>query len=255
MRIRIFYHLFLVNHWRRTFEFHLEQMKKSALYDSCEKIHVGAVYEDERSLCELYSVLRSCDKVTLQFTRALATPPVIWRNPEVRLSHGRLAESETILRMVEHAQSFRADIIYLFLHSKGVTNPPMLKRGNFPYFVSRGLDRFASNEEAIEFVLMDTAIVVSNWRKYVKAIKTGRRFWYYMHNFFWCRGSFLRDFDFEEYIRLHRELAMPQHRSFLLDGDWNESRHVFSHFPIKLHAFTNGVELEAPPRTYIDVKI
>ena len=255
MCIRIFYHLFLVNDWRHVFEFHLEQMRKSALYDACERIHVGAVHDDERSLSELHSVLRPFDKVTLRFTRALATPPVIWRNPEVRLSDGRLGECETILSMVEHAQSRDPGDVYLFFHSKGVTNPPTMRRKHLPYFVGRGLDPSASNDEANEFVLMDTAIVVSNWREYVRALKTANRFWYYMYNFFWVSGSLLQQFDFEEYIRLHQELAPPQQRPHRLDVYWNTTRHVFSLFPIKLHAFTNGIELDAPPYTYIDVKM
>ena len=255
MRIRIFYHLFLVNHWRHVFEFHLEQMRKNGLYDACERIHVGVVHDDDRSLAELDSVLRPFDKITVRFTRALKTPPVIWRNPEVRLSDGRLGECETILSMIEYARCQDSGDIYLFLHSKGVTNPPTKRRKHLSYFVSRGLNPSESNDDANAFVLKDTAVVVSNWHECAEFVRTTHRFWYYIYNFFWVSGSLLRQFDFEEYMRLHRELAPPQQRPHRLDIHWNTSRHIFSLFPIKLHAFTNGIALDAPPYTYIDVRM
>ena len=255
MRIRVFYHLFLVNEWRHVFEYHLARMRESGLHDACSEVQVGAVYENDCAVSELDSLLRGEGNVSLRFARALNAPPTIWRDPEIRLADGRFAESETLLAMTEYAREQDPEDIYLFFHSKGVTNPPTLRRRHLPYFVSRGLDPFESNEKANAFVLEDTAIVVTNWREYVEAIETTHRFWYYIYNFFWISGGLLQQFDFDEYIRLHRELAPPPQRPFRLDGgNWSKARHLFSLFPIKLHAFTNGVALDASAYTYIDVR-
>ena len=254
MRISVFYHLFLVNEWRHVFKFHLERMRRSGLYNACDQIHVGAVYDDDRVLTELDSLLSMDGKTTLRFARALETPPIIWRDPEIRLSDGRFGEAETILSMLEYARTRDAGDIYLFLHSKGVTRPPIKQRPNLSHLVSRGFDPSESNDAANAFALEDTSTVVSNWRKYVEALETTSSFWYYIWNFFWASGELLRKFDFDEYLRLHRNLAPPQQRTHRLNVHWNTSRHIFSHFPIKLHAFTNGIALDAPPYTYIDVR-
>ena len=158
--------------------------------------------------------------------------------------------------MTEHARhrDDPADI-YLFLHSKGVTHPPTRQRRHLSYFVSRGFDPSGSNDAANAFVLEDTATVVSNWREYVKALETTSSFWYYIYNFFWVSGDLLRQFDFDEYLRLHRELAPPQQRPHRLGSHWDKTRHLFSLFPIKLYAFRNGLELDAPPYTYVDVRM
>ena len=74
MSIRIFYHLFLVNEWRRVFEFHLKQMRRSGLYDACEQVHVGAVYDDARALSELNSLLPGDGKTTLRFRESPGRP-------------------------------------------------------------------------------------------------------------------------------------------------------------------------------------
>ena len=253
-RINVFYHLFLVNEWRHVFEYHLRQMRASGLYDACRQIHVGAVHDNDRALSELHSLLPGDGKVTLRFARALETSRIIWHNPEVRSPDGRIGECESILSMIEYAQRKDPDDIYLFFHSKGVTNPPTVRRQHLPYFVSRGLDPSASNDKANAFVLRDTSIVVTNWREYAKALETTSTFWYYIYNFFWISGNLLQQFDFGIYTRLHQELAPPGHRPIRLGGHWNEARHLFSLFPIKLYAFQTGIKLDAPAYTYINVK-
>ena len=75
MRIRIFYHLFLVNEWRHVFGYHLARMRASGLHDACSEIQVGAVYDDERALPELDSLLRGEEKARLRYARALNDPP------------------------------------------------------------------------------------------------------------------------------------------------------------------------------------
>ena len=252
--ISIFYHLFTVNNWRYVFEWHVEQLHKSGLYDACKHVHVGAVYKNSRDLTELDSVLQGNRKMTLCFTRNLAAPPIIWRRPEIRLTDGRIGECETILRMTEYAQRYDPGVNYLFLHSKGVTNSPTKQRKHLPYFIDRGFDPSESNEKANAFVLEDTSTVISNWREYVKTLETNS-FRYYIYNLFWISGDLLHEFDFNEYMRLHRELAPPQQRPHRLGVDWNITRHIFSLFPIKLYAFKNGIEMNKPPYAYIDVRM
>ena len=254
MRISIFYHLFLVNEWRHVFEFHLKQMRTSGLYDACEQVQVGVVYDNDRALSELDSLLPDDGKTTLRFARALQIPPTIWSDPEIRLADGRIGECETILSMTEYARHHDPTNVYLFLHSKGVTRPPTKRRKHLPWLTSRGFDPAGSNDEANAFVLEDTATVVRNWREYVHALKTTSSFWYYIYNFFWVSGTLLRQFDFDEYLGRHRELAPPQQRPHRLDDHWNKVRHLFALFPIKLYAFRNGLELDAPPHTYINVR-
>ena len=179
--INIFYHLFTVNNWRQVFEYHIEQLRGSGLYDACLHIYLGVVYKKSRDLSELDSVLHKHDKITLCFTRNLTTAPVIWRGPDVRLTDGRVGECETILRMTEYAQRCDPDINYLFLHSKGVTNPPTKQRKHLPYFIDRGFDPSESNEKANAFVLGDMSTVISDWRGYVKTLETNS-FRYYIYN-------------------------------------------------------------------------
>ena len=252
--ILVFYHLFTVNEWEYVFKWHLEQLRTSGLYEVCKQIHVGVVYEDRRSLSKLNSILRFNTKAVVCLARELNTSPVIWNDPEVRLNDGRLGECETMLHMTEYAQRYDREVNYLFFHSKGVTNPPTKRRKHLPYFVGRGFDPSESNEMANAFVLRDTSTVVSNWVEYVEALETSS-FWYYIYNFFWVRGDLLHHFNFDEYLRLHRELAPPQQRSHRLGVRWNMTRHLFSLFPIKLYAFRYGIEMDQPTYSYINVKM
>ena len=250
--IHVFYHVFTVNHWRHVLESHIEQLRRSGLYDACRHVHVGAVYTGHRDLSELDSALLGHDKISVYFTRKLSAAPTIWRSPEVRCDDGRIGECETILRMTEFAQHHDPDAIYCFFHSKGVTNPPTKQRKHLPYLVGRGFDPSGSNEQANAFVLQDLNTVVSSWKEYVKALET-TRLRHYLYNFFWISGELLRDFDFEEYVRRHRELAPPQQRPHRLGIDGNTTRHLFSLFPIKLYAFKHGLEMSEPPYAYVDV--
>ena len=226
------------------------------LYDACKRVHVGAIYKNSRDLRELDSMLRRNGKMTLLFTRDLTAVPVqIWCCPAIRSADGGIGECETILRMTEHAQRRDPDAnYYFFFHSKGVTNPPTKQRKHLAYFVSRGFDPSESNERANAFVLKDMNTVISNWRGYLDALETNS-FRYYVYNFFWISGRLLHQFDFGEYVSLHRELAPPQQRLHRLGIDGNTTRHIFSLFPIKLYAFKNGIEMDKPPYAYIDVRM
>lgn len=251
--IEIFYHLYMVNDWQAVFEWQLGQLRTSGLYKACSRMHLGLVYDDCRALSKLDTLLFGHDKIDVRFSRDLKDAPVIWSNPEVRLSDGRFGESETILHMVEYAQRRDRETRYLFFHSKGVTNPPTKRRRHLPYLVGRGFDPSGSNDDANAFVLKDTITVVSNWLEYVEALEE-YSFWYYIYNFFWVSGDLLHQFDFHEYVRLHRDFAPMQQRRYGLDDEWNRMRHLFSHFPIKLYAFTKRIEMDQPAYTYINVR-
>ena len=257
--IVVFYHLFAVNNWRHILDHHIEQLQQSGLYGACKHIHVGVVYRERRDRTEVESVLRGNSKMTLYFARELGVGPVIWHNPEVRLADGRIAEAETILRMTEYAQQRDPDTSYLFLHSKGVTNPPSRQRRHFSFFVDRGFDPSGSERMAHDFILKDLDKVIHNWKEQVSVLGSVD-FWYYIYNFFWVSGSLLHEFDFDEYVRLHEVLAPPQHRRFSLDrtsvaaSAAHGNRHMFYLFPIKLYAFNNGIALTDPAYAYIDTR-
>ena len=252
-RIRVFYHLFAVGDWRRIFDVHMRQLHSSGLYDACEEIRVGVVYREAR---DLEDVRRKLDagKAELSYARPLAVPPVIWWNPEVRLEDGRFGEAETILHMTKLAQAEDERVAYLFMHSKGVTNPATTERRHFEYLVGRGLDSAASNETANDFLLQDLASVVTGWRAHHAALETAS-FSYRLYNFFWASGALLHRFDFTEYLQAHAHKAPPQQRGHRLGRDWDTSRHLFALFPIKLYAFANDIELRDPPYKYIDVRM
>ena len=252
--IHVFYHLFTVNHWRQVLESHIERLRAGNLYGACEQIHVGVVYTKRENLSELDSVLRDHGKMTVCFTRDLATPPLIWRDPEIRLREGRIGECETILHMVEYAQRHDPNNNYCFFHSKGVTNPPTKRRKHFSYFVARGLDPSESNAKANAFVLRDLNTVIEDWSEYAKALET-KSLRYYMYNFFWVCGELLHQFDFVEYVQRHREVAPPQQRPHRLGMSSNTTRHIFSLFPIKLFAMRHGIALSEPPFSYTDVSM
>ena len=231
----------------------MRQLHSRGLYDSCEEIRVGVVYQRSRDLEEIRENL-DASKAELSYSRALSVPPVIWSNPEVRLVEGRFGEAETILHMTRLAQSEDECVAYLFMHSKGVTNPATTKRRHFEYLVGRGLDPAASNETANDFILQDMASVVTGWRTHHAALKTAS-FSYRLYNFFWVSGKLLHRFDFTEYLKAHAHKAPPQQRGHRLGRDWDTNRHIFSLFPIKLYAFTNDIELRDPPYKYIDVRM
>ena len=165
-----------------------------------------------------------------------------------------MGESETILRMTHYAQQQPPQSIYLFLHTKGITNPPVRVRKHDAYFLSQGLPPDSTDEQANDFILRALNNVVTDWRDHVAALGTAS-FSYRCFNFFWARGQLLHRFDFNDYLARHAQQAPPQQRRHRLDGDWNSVRHLFALFPIKLYAFVNGWTLYRPPYEYIDVKI
>ena len=246
-RIRVFYHLFAVTGWRRILDAHIRCWHASGLYDACQEIRIGVVYREKAALEDLREMLGGLGKVQVSFSRVLSAGPVIWRNPEVRLTDGRFGEAETILHMTRLAQADAEDVAYLFMHSKGVTNPATRERRHFEYLVRRGLDPAASNEAANDFVLDDLASVVTDWRTHYAALEKAS-FSYRLFNFFWVSGRLLHGFDFADYLEAHKHKAPPQQRGHVLGRHWDTSRHLFSLFPIKLYAFTHGVELRAALR-------
>ena len=251
--ISVFYHLFAVAGWRSIWAEHIGRLRESGLYEACDGIRVSVVYEDEGELSQVAETLSTYGKVSLFRHRALSTPPVIWANPRVQLPDGRLGECETILQMAHYAQQQGEAFNCLFLHTKGITNPPLTKRKNFAYFVQKGLDANASDAQANAFALKELNTVIVDWQDHVSALESAS-FSYAHSNFFWITGSLLRQFDFDDYLAKHAKQAPPQQRRHVLGRDWNGTRHIFALFPIKLHAFVNGITLQRPPYEYVDVR-
>lgn len=228
-RISVFYHLFAVRDWRRIFDVHMEQLRRSGLYDACEQIRIGVVYPKAKHLeCVRRAINGS--KAKLSYCRRLSDPPLIWRNPRIYLKDGRFGEAETILHMTRLAQDEDEGVIYLFMHTKGVTGPETTKRRDFDYLVGRGLNPAASDDAANDFVLHDLASVVQSWRTHCAALEKAS-FSYRRCNFFWVAGQLLHRFDFAGYLNAHAHQAPPQQRGHRLGVHWNTSRHIFSLSP------------------------
>ena len=252
--IFIFYHLFAIGDWRKIWDIHIHRLRTSRLYDACHSLQVGVVYRDTQQLAEVLEALDDLPKVSLYYCREISTSPLLWRQPVVRLAEGRLGECETICAMTHYAQRQSAAAIYLFLHTKGITNPSVRARKHDAYFLSQGLPPASTDEQANDFILSALNNVVTDWRDHVAALDTAS-FSYRLFNFFWVRGQLLHRFDFNDYIARHARQAPPQQRRHSLDADWDSIRHLFALFPIKLYAFVNGLTLDRPPYEYIDVTI
>ena len=193
-------------------------------------------------------MLRRNGKMTLLFTRDLTAVPVqIWCCPAIRSADGGIGECETILRMTEHAPAARPrppTTTFSFTPKASRIRRP--SSASILHTLSAEVSiPLNSNERANAFVLKDMNTVISNWRGYLDALETNS-FRYYVYNFFWISGRLLHQFDFGEYVSLHRELAPPQQRLHRLGIDGNTTRHIFSLFPIKLYAFKNGIEMDKP---------
>ncbi len=234
---KVFYHLYAVNHWRLTFARQMESLVESGLYAACDELNIGVAAECDVALGEAVNAASAYDKARI--VSAGRNIP-------------RLGEAQTILRMVEEADS-GPQSAFLFTHSKGVTNPPSSRRHHHSYFIECGLNSEASDAEANDFILDELSSVFSNWRAHVAALSANRCFFYRLFNVFWVRTDLLQRFDYDEYVRLHRRLAPPQQRGHGPDDHWQRARHLFALFPVKLFAFSQGIPLTEPPYSYIDV--
>ena len=224
--IYVFYHLFLVERWRDIWNYHWQTMVDSGLYEHCEEIKVGVVYQDVTELEEFRKSIENQPKITILYTRNFDSLPVtVWNEPKKTVK-AQLGEGETILKMVEYARNLEGDqFSCLFFHSKGVTKPNNKKRSQMGYFYGRGLSETADAEETQQFILQDmTEETVGKWHEKVLLLND-HSFYYYIWNFFWITGEMLKNFDFKTF---NKRGEFPRKYKF-------RDRHHTAIFPINLY--------------------
>lgn len=252
MGIHIFYHLFAVPGWESIWRMHRNDIVASGLYEACDAIHFGIVCGEAGTGDAARTAVDELPKARLLFNRQLSAPPVGWPlSTDCRPHPREVGEAETIWALLRHAEHALPKDIYLFLHTKGVTNPSWRTRKHLPYFRAQGC-LSTDDHEVNAFVLDLLRCVVSDWRQHVADLETCA-FSYRLFNFFWVRASLLQQFDVRRYLDWHAFGAPPAHRRHTMDGDASSVRHLFALFPIKLHACANGRTLKLPPYQYIDV--
>jgi hypothetical protein len=221
----IFYHLYLINNWEELFLKYLDAIQQSQLQNKTTEIFVCAIYHSEHELNKLETLLKNHSKTMLYYSRNHSDLPVkIWDSPET-YTNTNLGEGESILKMIEHAKSRTEASNYIFLHSKGVTNPKNIERRQISYFKKIGLHKDASNEEISAFIT-DKIIekTITDWKHHVEALKT-KHFYYFVWNIFWARSDFLQNFDFEEF---NSKGQFPQEYTL-------SNRHWSAIFPVNLY--------------------
>jgi hypothetical protein len=210
------------------FDLQFNLILKSGLYDECKEINIGAVLgmgksrtaKDEESLRELKSeYIDKYDKVKLISCR------------DFKPGGTGLGEGETILRMTEFAKTKNDKDIYLFFHSKGVTEPPDKSRSQFTYFYDRGA--VGNADEVREFILRDMSEeLISKWKEKVN-ILTDKQFYYYIWNFFWIKGSLLKTYDYNNYKKYVR---------FIAKANGCTGRQFTAGFPLGLYGAINRLD-------------
>ena len=103
MKIKIFWHILMVNSWYTVVSEQMRILLTSGLYDACEEINIGAIDpENEISMLEDF-FLAMYPKLNLRY---LSTDPKEYEFPTLRL-----------------IEKDRSDYIGLYFHAKGVTKP------------------------------------------------------------------------------------------------------------------------------------
>ena len=233
--IVIFYHLFLMNNWKEIFNFHLYEIVNSGLYDKVSQINVGIIYKDGIELKEFNKefnkeFFESYKKINILYERQYDLIPVkVWNNPERKMDI-QLGEGETILKMVEYARENNDEDIYLFFHSKGVTDPPDKNRSQISHFYNKGLSKKSDSSEARYFILRDMSHeLIREWKRNIDFL-VDNEFYYYIWNFFWVKGSLLKKFNFDNFCK-----NAPRNIGFY-------DRHFTAVFPVNLYGAINHVD-------------
>ena len=250
--IHIFYHLFAVPGWESIWRLHRNDLVESGLHAACEAVHVGIVRGEAGQSGLVCASVRELPKARLIFDRTLSGVAQGWPWPDEPRPPPTVGEAETIWHLLQHAEQAPPESVYLFLHTKGVTNPSWRNRKHLPYLLAQGCTG-TTDHKVNAFVLEHLRSVVLEWRQHVATLATCA-FSYRLFNFFWVRASLLRQFDMRRYLEWHALGAPPAHRRHRLGGDADSVRHLFALFPIKLHAFANGRTLDTPPHEYVDVR-
>ena len=228
--IYIFYHLFTLPGWVKLWRYHLRVLLQSQLYNECKEINVCVVYQKSKDLNILIQEIEKYSKIKIYSKREYDSLPIkIWDNPDISIDT-QLGEGETILKMIDFANTKENDI-YLFFHSKSITVPKKeQRRSQMKYFYSLGLKRNCTPKERMIFIRNEMANnTIGEWEWIVRNLKI-KDFYYCVWNFFWANGSFLRKFNFKEF---DSKGILPQHYTL-------NDRHWSALFPVTLYQVINN---------------
>lgn len=123
------------------------------------------------------------------------------------------------------------DTDVLFLHSKGVTDPPTDRSQMEAYGAE-------TNED-----------ITKNICEFIRRGKPEfKDFYYHIWNIFWANAGFLRKFNLETYLENQGKAFPPDQKYYPL-----KDRHVFSLFPIKLWGILNDKVIDIPRKELINL--
>ena len=195
MRMYLFYHLYIADTpvWQDILKVQFDSIVNSGLYVELETIHLGVVYTNESDIKILNEFAKKFNKIKIIYTRHKKSFPIkIWSNPNIEIKT-QLGEGETILKMIEFAKQNKSDN-YLFMHSKGSTNPNSNCRSQKDYFLQRGMKPFNNDNwnrtlrrKFNDFILKDISKeIIEDCRTKLKILENND-FYYYIFNFFFMQ--------------------------------------------------------------------
>lgn len=222
-----------MNNWQMLFRKYLEALRIYGLEECMHSMKLCVIYKDNADISILNDMLKDYPKCELFYQRQFSDLPVkIWDKPET-IINTNLGEGESIMQMLSYAQNHTKDALYVFLHSKGVSNPKNKRRRQIAYFFRNGLSKTATNEEISHFI-NDKIIekTITNWATHVHKLKT-HYFYYFVFNIFWVRSDFLKKFHFSKFST---KAEFPKFY------DMN-NRHWSAIFPLNLYGAVFGKKM------------
>lgn len=277
MRFSIFYHLYLVNDWRRIFINHLFQLSKAGCLSECRSMNIGITYVDKAELDGFSELFSEYSPFTILFTRQAASRlrrkvnkhPLLHRvfgsklyELPCQLKDGsyvktnmEYGESETILYMAHLAHEMHDVDRFLFLHSKGATRPVGYEKpgiGKHPELVRLsdyiGFIPLLGNEAGNAITSLAIDKYINDWRVNGMSISPSG-YHYLMWNIFWIGSRLLRQFSLVNWLDPEYQMCLhPRDRPGPGWGLFCEgmvhNRHLFGNFPVKLHAMVNQYNID-----------
>lgn len=230
--IIIFYHIFANGNYKKILDFHLNEIKSVGLYESCKQINFGLVYSNQDDLTYVKTLIESDDKLNLYYSREFENLPIKPISTEPHMSVKQMGEGETIMKMVEFSKSHSEskNHVYLFLHTKGASLPNKEeKRNQTKIFLE--IDETISQGELTKKLLEKISYnVIHNWKEHLNELGS-KNLYYYIWNFFWMNGKFLRKFDQDEYYK-YSFRGQTKRRIY-------QNRHYTANFPLGVYEQVN----------------
>lgn len=235
--IIIFYHIFANGNYKKILDFHLSELELTGLYARCKQINFGLVYSNQDDLDYVKTLIESDDKLNLFYSREFKNLPIKPISSEPHLCKVQLGEGETIMKMVEFSKSHTEseNHVYLFLHTKGASLPKKeTGRDQVKIFLPE-LDETISQDELTKKLLEKLSYnVIHNWKEHLNELGS-KNLYYYIWNFFWMNGKFLRKFDQDEYYKYSFRGQITR-RIY-------QNRHYTANFPLGVYEQVNKKHL------------